>query len=227
MDKLQRLTWGAMQDAIGDAEPTFSVVVPPGRGLGLLLRKRFGGRSAALPVETQRRAQAEFWDGGRSIADIARELSCGVQVVRGIVTTLTAPNLLDRPLDLGALADNGQAASARAHRSARGAALAMIRAAVEEWPADEHWLEWPFGRGPQNRPYVTWPRHPSSGKRWSGPAVIVAWALRTGSWPQGQLNHRVECGVAECWNPAHVYEGTPGQNALDLRLAAQMKAAGQ
>ena len=208
-------------------ESTLTVLIPPGEGLGRLLRPKVGGRIRDMDDAQAKWCQEQFWKHQRPLDEIAKELCVGARAVRGVVTTLSSVNLLDIVLDLSRMPESSVDRPAAASRSVRGAGLACIKAQLAADVFDDHWLDWPHGRGPQDRPYVTWPKHPESGKRWTGPAVIVAWFLLYGGWPQGQLNHRLSCNQAECWNPEHVYDGTAGQNALDLRLAASMAAEQQ
>lgn len=67
--------------------------------------------------------------------------------------------------------------------------------------------EWPHGtNGREGRPALNYGGRPRR-------AVWVAWVLRYGTEPVGQLNHY--CDDARCWNPLHVYDGTQQENMRD------------
>ena len=44
----------------------------------------------------------------------------------------------------------------------------------------------------------------------------VAFAMETGSWPQGVVMH--QCDNPRCCNPAHLKDGTHAENMLDMKL---------
>lgn len=83
-----------------------------------------------------------------------------------------------------------------------------IDEAVAGRDRDSCWIDWPFGFS-NDRPRV----------RVCSRYVIVAryvFALtHKGRWPDGFACHH--CDTPACWNPAHIYDGTPKQNQRDAR----------
>jgi hypothetical protein len=42
-----------------------------------------------------------------------------------------------------------------------------------------------------------------------------------------QINHKIECNIAHCWNPEHIYIGTQTDNVHDSILKGTYKGFGE
>ncbi len=176
------------------------------------------GRPALFTRDEALKIQYRALVLGESIKAIAEDLDVSAVTISRYVRGGTYGLLVEPAEHKDSGRHGGRVSASRSTK--RGEPMRMLLSALAERPHTREspcWLEWPYTKMMYDRPALTLPKHPITGKRWTGPVVKVAWWKIHGDWPM-ELAHW--CQRTECWNPGHTYEPHRRENQADYwRLA--------